>query len=385
MQFGQDADIQQGFARSLASTHRKLFGRRAGMLYLLGLLLFALGKAPLAAEPRRCLRDGKVVITNVPCELLGNATELNPAPEKHFKRGEPAPRNVAQPLPVKTDVAKPFSPQQTPGQVADSAIRQMVSTLITNLLLPLALISALVVWLKRRARLAAERFRREPIAAKTTDIQPKYQASQLRPAHTNVEPVIHATSQLVSVASKPTVWSLELIRDLEWKRFEDVCQQFYEMKGIRSETTALGPDGGIDIRLYQDDSGLATSIVQCKAWGERFVGVKPVRELLGVMTHEKIGKAFFMTSGSYSDEAKVVAEANRITLIDGSLLLMMIQRLPAEKSEALLAFATSGDYTTPTCPSCGVKMKVVVGTGGRPDFWGCRNYPRCRQKLGKRR
>lgn len=88
MQFGQDADIQQGFARSLASTHCKLFGRRAGMLYLLGLLLFALGKAPLAAEPRRCLRDGKVVITNVPCELLGNATELNPAPEKHFKRGE---------------------------------------------------------------------------------------------------------------------------------------------------------------------------------------------------------------------------------------------------------------------------------------------------------
>lgn len=125
--------------------------------------------------------------------------------------------------------------------------------------------------------------------------------------------------------------------------------------------------------------------MQCKAWGERFVGVKPIRELLGVMTHEKIGKAFFMASGSYSDEAKIVANANRITLIDGSMLLTMIQRLPADKCEALLSFATAGDYLTPTCPSCGVKMKVVVGTDGRPDFWGCRNYPRCRQKLGKRR
>lgn len=188
-----------------------------------------------------------------------------------------------------------------------------------------------------------------------------------------------------SQTSKPTEWSIDLIRDLEWKRFEDVCQQFYEKKGIRSETTALGPDGGIDIRLYQDDTGRPTSIVQCKAWGERFVGVKPVRELLGVMTHEKIGKAFFMTSGSYSDDAKAVAQANRITLIDGTMLLMMIQRLPTDERDSLLAFATEGDYTTPTCPTCGVKMKAIEGKAGRPNFWGCRNYPRCRQKLGMRR
>lgn len=191
--------------------------------------------------------------------------------------------------------------------------------------------------------------------------------------------------EVKSSSAKPTKWSLDLIRELEWKRFEDVCQQFYEKKGIRSETTALGPDGGIDIRLYQDDSGRPTSIVQCKAWGERIVGVKPVRELLGVMTHEKISKAFFMTSGSYSDEAKAIAQPNRITLIDGTMLLLMIQRLPAEERESLLAFATAGDYTTPACPTCGVKMKAVEGKGGRPDFWGCRNYPRCRQKLGMRR
>lgn len=185
-------------------------------------------------------------------------------------------------------------------------------------------------------------------------------------------------------AAKPAAWSIELIRDIEWKRFEDVCQQFYESKGIRSETTALGPDGGIDIRLFQDDSGKATSIVQCKAWGERFVGVKPVRELLGVMTHEKIVKAFFMTSGKYSDEAKDFAKANRITLIDGEMFLMMINRLPEPARDALLAFATAGDYRTPSCPSCGVKMRAVKGRGGKADFWGCQRYPVCRQSLGMR-
>lgn len=186
-------------------------------------------------------------------------------------------------------------------------------------------------------------------------------------------------------AKKPAEWSIDVIREIEWKRFEDVCQRFYETKGIKSETTALGPDGGIDIRLFQDDTGRATSIVQCKAWGERFVGVKPVRELLGVMTHEKIIKAFFMTSGRFSDDAKEVAKSNRITLIDGEMLLMMIKRLPDADQKSLLEFATDGDYKTPTCPSCGIKMKRVVGKAARPDFWGCHNYPRCRQTLGMRR
>lgn len=184
--------------------------------------------------------------------------------------------------------------------------------------------------------------------------------------------------------AKPTEWSIELLRDLEWKRFEDVCQKFYALKGIKSETTPLGPDGGIDIRLYQNDTGKPTSIVQCKAWGERSVGIKPVRELLGVMAHEKIEKAFFMASGNFTEEAKGFAQSNSITLINGEMLVTMIKRLAETERQALLAFAIGGDFKTPTCPSCGIKMRHVPGISGRPDFWGCQNYPRCRQKLGMR-
>jgi len=180
-------------------------------------------------------------------------------------------------------------------------------------------------------------------------------------------------------------WSLELIQSIEWKRFEDVCQKFYEAKGIRSACTPLGPDGGIDIRLSQDDSGKATAIVQCKAWGDSLVGVKPIRELLGVMVHEKVEKAFFMTSGKYSDDAKAFAAPNRITLIDGVMLLSMFKRLPQEESRKLLAFATEGDYNVPSCPTCGTKMRLITGKEGKRDFWGCKNYPRCKQRLPARR
>ena len=186
-------------------------------------------------------------------------------------------------------------------------------------------------------------------------------------------------------ANASVSWSLDLLRQIEWKRFEDLCQQYYETKGVRSETTPLGADGGIDIRLYQDDSGKPTSVVQCKAWGGRFVGVKPVRELLGVITHERIAKGFFMTSGRFSDDAKAVATSNPITLIDGPMFLMMIQRLPADAQQRLLSFATAGDYKTPTCPGCGIKMHRVAGKGGRPDFWGCSSHPRCHHTFPVRR
>lgn len=202
---------------------------------------------------------------------------------------------------------------------------------------------------------------------------------------TGRDPLESAGRELRAAKRQPMEWSLDLLRNIEWKRFEDLCQKFYETKGIRSETTPLGPDGGIDIRLYDDNAGAATAIVQCKAWGERAVGVKPVRELLGVMVHENIAKAFFMTSGTFSDEARAFAQNHRITLVDGNMFLMMIQRLPSESRQVLLEVATAGDYTTPTCPRCGIKMRRVLGTQGRPDFWGCGNYPRCRQKLQMRR
>lgn len=178
---------------------------------------------------------------------------------------------------------------------------------------------------------------------------------------------------------RPKAWSLKLIQEIEWKKFEELSTAYYLEKGIRAEATSLGADGGIDIKLYQDNSDHPTSIVQCKAWNSWQVGVKQIREFLGVMTHEKIAKGFYMASGEYSDDAKEIAKVNRITLINGEMLLMMIKRLQEESQQRLLTLATEGEYTTPSCPSCGVKM--IRRPGKRGDFWGCKNYPRCRQML----
>ena len=178
---------------------------------------------------------------------------------------------------------------------------------------------------------------------------------------------------------RPSDWSLQLIQDIEWKRFEELSIAYYLEKGIRAEATSLGADGGIDIKLYPEASTNPDAIVQCKEWNSRQVGVKQIHEFLDVMALENVAKGFYMTAGEYSDDAREIAKATKIHLINAEMLLMMIKRLPEESQKGLLALATEGDYTTPTCPSCDVKM--VRRSGKRGDFWGCQNYPQCHQML----
>lgn len=76
----------------------------------------------------------------------------------------------------------------------------------------------------------------------------------------------------------------------------------------------------------------------------------------------------------------VIAQRNPLKLINGDELLRRIQGLPEGARSQLLDAATKGDYTTPTCPRCGVKMvRRVARSGTNPgsEFWGCPTYPRC--------
>lgn len=225
--------------------------------------------------------------------------------------------------------------------------------------------------------------------APASSVPPRRSASRSREPSA---PVTHPLSELDEAGSagepaaaaptgeRPAAWSREIIDRVEWKRFEELRREFYRVKGIRAETTRLGADGGVDIRLFQDGADLkrCTAVVQCKAW-KQAVGVKPVRELRGVMAHEKVEKAFFVAPNGFTDEARVFAAENRITLLDGKLFLAMLERLPDDQRWRLLHFATEGDWTTPSCPSCSAKMVARDSKRGR--FWGCGGYPKCRATL----
>lgn len=177
-------------------------------------------------------------------------------------------------------------------------------------------------------------------------------------------------------------WSLELLRELEWKRFEMVCAAYYQTQGFRVEVIRCGADGGIDAKLYRGDDSTPGAILQCKAWNTQQVGVKPVRELLGVMVHNNVANGIFLATGTFTKEAVEFARCNPIELVSGGQFVSKVKLLSPADSESLLKIATDGDYITPTCPSCGIKM--VSRSGSRGRFWGCINYPRCRQRFVQR-
>ena len=175
-------------------------------------------------------------------------------------------------------------------------------------------------------------------------------------------------------------WSLSLLKEIEWKRFELLCAEYFRCLGKRVETINNGADGGIDARIFSDKTNKLEYAIQCKSWNS-LVGIKALRELYGVMSHEAAGKGIFMTTSDFTEEAKKFAtdHNNKLFLINGEKFVSMLLKLPALSQKKLLAFATEGDYKTPSCPSCGIKLFKRAGKSG--PFWGCTNYPKCRTTM----
>lgn len=174
-------------------------------------------------------------------------------------------------------------------------------------------------------------------------------------------------------------WSLELLRKLEWRRFEELCIGFFQLFGFRAESTRFGADGGIDINLYAEGATSPSTLVQCKAWNVYKIGIKPIRELRGMMAEKGVARGVFITSATFTAEARTFAATQNIVLIDGPEFIQKIRGLLPEQQKTLLELATQGDFRTPTCPSCGIKMTARNSTKDGKPFWGCVNYPRCRQ------
>lgn len=218
----------------------------------------------------------------------------------------------------------------------------------------------LIVFFKRRQKNALPKFRNVP-------------------AHRST-PISNGIGQLDEKAtSTPAKWSLELIRSLEWKRFEELCDNYFKAKGWTTQPANFGADGGVDIFLYGRDSTKPLGIVQCKAWGSAIVGVKEIRELFGVMTDIGSALGIFITTSAYSQDAKRFAADKHIKLMDTAQLLGLIEALPSGQQKTLLATAIEGDYRTPSCPKCGVKL--LIRDFRKSPFWGCRNFPRCRYTM----
>ena len=202
---------------------------------------------------------------------------------------------------------------------------------------------------------------------------------------TDVVPVSNAPTSAAATPSRPQAWDKRVFKVIEWRRFEAVVERLFQQAGFETRSQSHGADGGVDIWLYsRNQPGAPVSIVQCKHWQGKAVGVDKMRELRGVMAAHNVSRGQFATTSTYTPDATTFARENGINPLDVDGLLGLIgKRSPSEQSD-LLAVALEGDYWRPTCVNCGLKMVDKIPRKGGKAFWGCATFPRCRHTMTMR-
>lgn len=168
--------------------------------------------------------------------------------------------------------------------------------------------------------------------------------------------------------------SINSIRDLSWADFERLVVEAFRQQGYDSRPTQQGSDGGVDVVLEREGR---TSLVQCKQWKNTRVGVKPIRELAGVVAARQASSGIFVCSGSYTSEAIRFAEKAQIELVDGKRLAKMMN-LSVSSS---LSTPIDDSVSSTVCPRCGsdlVRREAKRGNKAGMAFIGCTSFPKCR-------
>jgi len=188
-----------------------------------------------------------------------------------------------------------------------------------------------------------------------------------------------------SQARTPSLqWSAQVFEDIEWRRFEAVCERLFAQAGFETRAQSHGADGGVDIWLHSKNATGPAAIVQCKHWNGRQVGVKEMREFFGVMASHQLKRGTYATTSTFTADAARFARDNGINALDADRLLALIASRTPEQQLELLEIAYQGEYWRPTCASCGVKMVEREGRKSALRFWGCAHFPKCKAILPMR-
>ncbi|KAF1710038.1 hypothetical protein CSC70_10245 [Pseudoxanthomonas kalamensis DSM 18571] len=121
---------------------------------------------------------------------------------------------------------------------------------------------------------------------------------------------------------------------LRWDRLEVLLAEHYRQQGYRVEHVGTGAsgqrfDGGIDLKLRQDDQYI---LVQCKGWNAYQVPHNEVHQLIGLMVNEGATGAILVTTGEFTRKAiESATKLGHVQLVDGNDLREMLGPLPTDE------------------------------------------------------
>lgn len=205
--------------------------------------------------------------------------------------------------------------------------------------------------------------------------------------------------------------SKEYLMSLSPRDFEDVISDLFRQLGYNVKQTPYSNDRGKDAVATKDN---LKYVIECKHFAkDKGIGRPHIQKFFAALMEEEAEKGFFVTTSYFANTALEYANKNNIECINMDALIELMNKAYKNRDGIevrnmclvcgdIQTFSFSNldekktcsnghivfldqDFKNPSiaylsnheiCERCGIKMKLIKGKRGL--FWGCPNYPRCR-------
>lgn len=111
------------------------------------------------------------------------------------------------------------------------------------------------------------------------------------------------------------------LKEMDDNNFRDLIAQSYRNQG---KQVSVHPDGwGGPAQLVLEE-GRSRELLQCRHWRAKFVGADPIAELLRAVREEGAAGGIAVTTGTFTRDARELAEGNGLSLVDGDGLRRLL-------------------------------------------------------------
>ncbi len=169
----------------------------------------------------------------------------------------------------------------------------------------------------------------------------------------------------------PTQWRPGVLRAVEWRRFEAVCEALFAQAGLTPRALPRSGGRGTDIWLHSRHAEGPVAVLRCQQSLNRPVPLRALRDLQQLMAARGLRRGSFATASTLAPEALDFAQAHGIHVLDGPSLLLQIAKRTPEQQQALLDVAYAGEYWRPSCAACNDKLTLRPASLRRAAYWRC--------------
>lgn len=171
--------------------------------------------------------------------------------------------------------------------------------------------------------------------------------------------VPHSTAIRPIETASTLSWSQEILRCMDWKRFQELVSLVLARGGFTSEVAWIRPDGTTVLSVIAGGKKRQyEALLQCAGWNGYDVGATSLLEFYKSVLSQGAHRGIYVTPGRFDQNAQIFARSKNLELIDGAEFLRTISRMTPEEQQTLRRMAFVGSWEIPTCPSCGRKLEL---------------------------